>query len=104
METKKQLTFGDVENNTPFIIDGQCLYKMGAYGFGVDINGTVARTFKDSDFISINKHVYIGFAEMNHPCTECGLETRNSIHYYNAGTVCDTLEGACACGAWHKQQ
>ncbi len=105
METKKQLTFGDVENDSPFMIGRETtLWKMGRYGFGVDTNGTVAVKFHNKDIVSHKKHLYSGFADSNDLCVECGKTPRDSIHYFNAGTACDTLDGACACGAWHKPE
>ncbi len=49
-ETKTHFTFGEVENNTPFIdFDDLKLFKMGCYGIGVNSNGSVFRKFKDTD-------------------------------------------------------
>lgn len=50
-----------------------------------------------------NKHIYYGVEWKNELCKKCGKHSRHINHYMNALIVCDTLDGPCACGAWHKK-
>lgn len=48
-------------------------------------------------------HLYDGNPDAlpNPTCAACGGPPKNGVHYTNGGVVCDMVEGACACGAWH---
>lgn len=49
-------------------------------------------------------HLYDGNADavpQASPCGTCGAGPKDARHFANGGVVCDVIEGACACGAWH---
>lgn len=53
----------------------------------------------------IKPHIYqfiVLGSLVNFPkCSICELDRDDHIHYRNAGQICDTYRGPCACGAWH---
>lgn len=51
--------------------------------------------------INTKPHLYSGNGLQNTKCKDCQKPASDLIHIRNAGTICDSKKGACACGAWH---
>jgi len=52
---------------------------------------------------TVQPHFYNGNGNQTMKCQDCGKEADDFIHYRNGGVVCDNPDGACSCGATHKE-
>lgn len=47
-------------------------------------------------------HVFCGNTLfIDSKCSLCNEVASHVAHIRNGGQICDTLDGPCACGAWH---
>lgn len=46
-------------------------------------------------------HLYDGSWDGTLPCSKCSKNAHSIVHIQNGGVVCDAVDWACACGAWH---
>ncbi len=47
-------------------------------------------------------HLFESHPDHVRVCAKCAGAPLDVRHFRNGGEVCDVIEGACACGAWHK--
>lgn len=50
----------------------------------------------------MEKHLFEGNLLELDLCSVCRETAANGNHFKNGLSYCDTLEGPCSCGSWHK--